>query len=591
MTITSWSPETELALIAATQTYDTVADGLDLPVDAEYIADGRRYRRIAAAPGYEDMGDGAAPVSGALVGAVQQDLDGVLTGKTGYGVSVLKYIPKAEWPAIFAGTSTFDCSPAVQQAINENMAIWFPHGRFMFYSTVRQKTNGGARSVTGLNRLYSKIIASPALAASRAPLFWFGNSNGHGNYRLNFSTLSLDGGDIAGRGAAGAIGVRAHECGTSFVGDLYVRGCYTGVDAPGCIGSSFGGRRSEFYGCQRGVWLTDPTGGSPSGTLGGDSITNTESPLTLNANINHVENLWFSGVDKPILCRGGLTQIDHIILQSCGNGASDDLIHLSDANESYDFGAGPYVTNVWCEGGLYRSIIRVERTRSATIKKCFFSGGAANTEQAIIIKASGGTHIEDCSFRGSWSRALSEDRVVNATYYVHGDSRNGFFGPNYYTQASCAPYIEYASASHNNIVIDNHTAGNNDKGLTVGNIRISLVSGASTIGLNPDAAAQLGPINWYIQDPVALGSLRSSGYIRADTEYRIGAVKVVGARAVGWALDTGTAKRTANATYSGTAEAAYTQTTVQTLMNTVRDLSQTVKALKDDLQAHGLIGA
>lgn len=63
MTVTSWSPETELALIAATQTYTTAADGLDLPIDAEYIADGRRYKRIAAAPGYEDMGDGAAPVT------------------------------------------------------------------------------------------------------------------------------------------------------------------------------------------------------------------------------------------------------------------------------------------------------------------------------------------------------------------------------------------------------------------------------------------------------------------------------------------------------------------------------------------------
>lgn len=54
-----------------------------------------------------------------------------------------------------------------------------------------------------------------------------------------------------------------------------------------------------------------------------------------------------------------------------------------------------------------------------------------------------------------------------------------------------------------------------------------------------------------------------------------------------------TAKRTANATYSGTADALYTQATIQTLMDTVRDLSQTIKALKDDLHSaagHGLIG-
>lgn len=57
------------------------------------------------------------------------------------------------------------------------------------------------------------------------------------------------------------------------------------------------------------------------------------------------------------------------------------------------------------------------------------------------------------------------------------------------------------------------------------------------------------------------------------------------AAGTGWTADTGTAKKTANATYSGTAEAAYTQATIQTLMNTVRDQSQTMKALKDALIA------
>lgn len=56
-------------------------------------------------------------------------------------------------------------------------------------------------------------------------------------------------------------------------------------------------------------------------------------------------------------------------------------------------------------------------------------------------------------------------------------------------------------------------------------------------------------------------------------------------QSVSWAADTGTAKRTANATYSGTAEATYTQATIQALMNAVRDLSQTIKAMKDDLIA------
>ena len=39
------------------------ADALDLPLGAQFETSDRRYRRIAAAPGYEDMGDGAAPIS------------------------------------------------------------------------------------------------------------------------------------------------------------------------------------------------------------------------------------------------------------------------------------------------------------------------------------------------------------------------------------------------------------------------------------------------------------------------------------------------------------------------------------------------
>lgn len=67
--------------------------------------------------------------------------------------------------------------------------------------------------------------------------------------------------------------------------------------------------------------------------------------------------------------------------------------------------------------------------------------------------------------------------------------------------------------------------------------------------------------------------------------------QVVGPRKTGWSNDTGTASRAAHATYSGTAEATYTQATIQALMTAVQALSQGQKALKDDLILHGLIGA
>lgn len=77
----------------------------------------------------------------------------------------------------------------------------------------------------------------------------------------------------------------------------------------------------------------------------------------------------------------------------------------------------------------------------------------------------------------------------------------------------------------------------------------------------------------------------------ANPNLRVAGTKVVGSRDTGWTADTGTAKKTANATYSGTAEVSYTQATIQTLMNAVRDATQTQKAMKDALISHGLIGA
>lgn len=75
--------------------------------------------------------------------------------------------------------------------------------------------------------------------------------------------------------------------------------------------------------------------------------------------------------------------------------------------------------------------------------------------------------------------------------------------------------------------------------------------------------------------------------------FKIDGTQLVGARKTGWAVDTGTAKRTANATYTGTASVGYVQAELQAAMDALRDATQTIKALKDDLHGtagHGLIG-
>lgn len=76
----------------------------------------------------------------------------------------------------------------------------------------------------------------------------------------------------------------------------------------------------------------------------------------------------------------------------------------------------------------------------------------------------------------------------------------------------------------------------------------------------------------------------------SGTALQVAGVKVLGARAIGWEADAGVAKRTANTTFSQTVPASYTQASVQLMADALRDTSQALKALKDDLISHGLIG-
>lgn len=100
----------------------------------------------------------------------------------------------------------------------------------------------------------------------------------------------------------------------------------------------------------------------------------------------------------------------------------------------------------------------------------------------------------------------------------------------------------------------------------------------------------LGNLTFYAAATLCLTITNAAVNLASGKVLQVNATQVVTSRRTGWSADTGTDKRTANATYAGTAEVAYTQATVQALMDAVRDLSQTVKALKADLTTHGLIG-
>jgi len=100
-----------------------------------------------------------------------------------------------------------------------------------------------------------------------------------------------------------------------------------------------------------------------------------------------------------------------------------------------------------------------------------------------------------------------------------------------------------------------------------------------------------------------VGNIGATGYDSPGNTfvYSINGVQVVGPRSTGWTADTGTAKKTAtatyapgsNLTYSATyvqAEQTATSTRLQLIEPALRDATQEIKALKDALIAHGLLG-
>jgi hypothetical protein len=91
---------------------------------------------------------------------------------------------------------------------------------------------------------------------------------------------------------------------------------------------------------------------------------------------------------------------------------------------------------------------------------------------------------------------------------------------------------------------------------------------------------------------MVLGStLFANGTINTNATYLINSVQVVGARNTGWVADTGTATKTSSATYTApTISNPPTQAEVQAIANALQAATRSIKALKDALIGHGLIG-
>jgi hypothetical protein len=78
--------------------------------------------------------------------------------------------------------------------------------------------------------------------------------------------------------------------------------------------------------------------------------------------------------------------------------------------------------------------------------------------------------------------------------------------------------------------------------------------------------------------------------LNVTTSYSVGGTKVIGARRTGWTAATGNAFRGAfDANKLQSVGTTYSQTEVNAIMGIVLEARQRIKALEDDLRAHGLI--
>jgi hypothetical protein len=83
-----------------------------------------------------------------------------------------------------------------------------------------------------------------------------------------------------------------------------------------------------------------------------------------------------------------------------------------------------------------------------------------------------------------------------------------------------------------------------------------------------------------------------TGNVNVSGVFEVASVQVVGARSTGWTADTGTAEKGAKATYTApTISNPPTQTEVQNIANALQGATRELKAIKDALIAHGLLGA
>ena len=167
--------------------------------------------------------------------------------------SLLSYIPRSEWTAIRAGTSTLDVSGYIQTAINAGVPLAVPEGTYCIGSTIYLKSRTVMRGMGAPTRTLIKALST---MASRNMIDVTDYSDGTGVYAQ--SDIVLDGIGFDGNGVTA--GTDQFMLRLFSVDGLAVRHCYFKNHTFGFLG--IGGCRGVYIeGCEFTTWGVTPLTG------------------------------------------------------------------------------------------------------------------------------------------------------------------------------------------------------------------------------------------------------------------------------------------------------------------------------------------
>lgn len=365
---------------------------------------------------YKLVGDGvlrsdlAAIDSGVLIAGM---MAGAVIRRLKSSGNILDYIPETEWAAIKDRTTTYDATEDVQLAFDECASVYFPEGLYLISDTIRVAQNAAGRRLHGENMLYSQVKCLPSM--TNKPMFWFGNSSGHGNPYGMVDKINLDGGN---RITQSNIGIRWHEGGTSVTRDFYMQNLGIAIQSIGAIHNSIEGN-GFIVTCVRAVEFTYVEAGVPSGP---DDTTKTGSNLSLIGNVSKIHNLWITDcIGTAVYIRGGQFQLIGCTFQSATNDGVSPIVLIEQANEAFDYGGGPIVAYNWFEGGNYTYQIEVKNTNQCRILSNLCLGGfgpTASCEGGILLDNAKNAIVKGNSIWGTFNKAVSGGRVTQAAIYV-----------------------------------------------------------------------------------------------------------------------------------------------------------------------------